>query len=187
MRCLERWGKATQHNQKDKATQHISSKALIFKETLTASGGIRTYDTRTLGNTLTNWATEAAQLGGPISHTNQRRATETPQPKHHNLACASKLKLSMCMYMYVHTVIVAVCVPDINICITWYSHLLLRKREDPEQRSFPSAMIAILSPSKSASSLKLTAIIYAYIHAQFLSLYYMYRVHTVYLHKVCGE
>ena len=33
------------------------------------------------------------------------------------------------------------------------TYLLLRKREDPEQRSFPSAMIAILSPSKSASSL----------------------------------
>ena len=32
--------------------------------------------------------------------------------------------------------------------------LLLRKREEPEQRSFPSAMMAILSPSKSASSLE---------------------------------
>ena len=34
--------------------------------------------------------------------------------------------------------------------------LLLRKREDPEQRSFPSAIIAILSPNKSASSLQTT-------------------------------
>ena len=32
----------------------------------------------------------------------------------------------------------------------------MRKREDPEQRSLPSAMIAIRSPSKSASSLQPT-------------------------------
>ena len=31
--------------------------------------------------------------------------------------------------------------------------LLLRKREDPEHINLPSAMIAILSPSRSASSL----------------------------------
>jgi hypothetical protein len=32
-------------------------------------------------------------------------------------------------------------------------YLLLRKREDPEQRSTPSAMMAIRSPRRSASSL----------------------------------
>ena len=34
-----------------------------------------------------------------------------------------------------------------------YIYLLLRKSEEPEQRSLPSAIIAILSPKISASSL----------------------------------
>jgi len=34
------------------------------------------------------------------------------------------------------------------------THLLLRKRDDPEHLSVPSARIAILSPSRSASSLQ---------------------------------
>ena len=66
------------------------------------------------------------------------------------------------------------CIIEVVICLVWWlglttlnksqqaymctkktnTDLLLRKREDPEHLSFPSAMMAILSPRRSASSMK---------------------------------
>ena len=43
-------------------------------------------------------------------------------------------------------------------------NLLLRKREDPEHINLPSAMMAILSPSRSASSLRQSAILSKHTH-----------------------
>ena len=50
MRCLERQGKATQHNRKTKQHNITHPKQLFFKEKLAASGGTRIHDTRVLGN-----------------------------------------------------------------------------------------------------------------------------------------
>ena len=61
------------------------------------------------------------------------------------------------------------------------SHLLLRKRDDPEQRRVPSAMIAILSPSRSASSLTKWTVTCALISPMTA------RTVEVSSHEVCGE
>ena len=43
-------------------------------------------------------------------------------------------------------------------------NLLLRKREEPEHINLPSAMMAILSPSRSASSLRQSATLSKHTH-----------------------
>ena len=68
----KRQGNTTQ--KKDKAAQHNSPKAVIFKEKLAVLGGIQTHDTHIVDDALTNWI------------------TRWKQPKHHNLR---ELNLSM--------------------------------------------------------------------------------------------
>ena len=76
MRCVERQDKAMQHNRKTKQ-QHNLPKAL-----LAASGGSQTHDTCVLGNILTNWATEAAQLAGPDHTYKSRQKNQSTSTKY---------------------------------------------------------------------------------------------------------
>ena len=56
--------------QKDKATQHNSPKAVIFQRKISCLDQVGLEPTTIcfLGNALTNWANEAAQLAGLESH-----------------------------------------------------------------------------------------------------------------------
>ena len=65
------------------------------------------------------------------------------------------VKCIQCMYILRNIVYTCTCTCTVYRSRYVYClHLLLRKRDDPEQRRVPSAMIAILSPRRSASSLQ---------------------------------